>query len=172
MNQQTIDTFSKPGSVAPSPARKVLPIPDSAAAAGTKPAQPFAGGATVLIRNDSKRSLPASSILGIGGCVISPSQNLRAFQTTPILTGVQPRASHESRFCITLEALEPGMIGWASLAGVCAVQIQVTDELHKFATIDTCNYAALISDDRGPAFILWKEPGIGIKWAYVTVQPI
>lgn len=123
-------------------------------------AQPaFQQTGIVPIRNDSGSDRDRFDVLGVGGVVIQPFENLLEFQNHPALVGVVPNeADHYGRFAVLLEPLRAGAIGRACLSGVCVVRLNVIDESHDFADVEDGCTENLKTATVGSAFILWKEP--------------
>ena len=122
----------------------------------------------VLVRNDSEADVGQFGVLGISGVVFDPATALEGFQGRVALTGVTPFAgTHEGRFVIAAEPIRSGEIGSAYADGVCQVQVNVTDASHDYAEIANGDSAKLSSAASGSTYIIWKEAGIGVKWAVV-----
>ena len=124
----------------------------------------------VLVRNDSGAPQDQFAVLGIDTPVIDPADNESEFTSRVVLSCVTPAVdTHEGRFVILAEPLAGGMMGRAYIAGVCPVQVNVSDEAHTFATIIDADATQLASATSGSAQILWKESGTGTKWAIVRI---
>lgn len=126
---------------------------------------------TVSIRNDSGLQCQRFNILQISSVVVTPEDSLQDFQQRPVFTGAIPSdtPNTEGRLVICAEPIAPGQIGRAWADGVVMVQIDVTDSGHNHATIRPDDIGKLKSDESGLCYILWKEPGIGTKWAVVRI---
>ncbi|MBN1910024.1 MAG: hypothetical protein JW818_09820 [Pirellulales bacterium] len=124
---------------------------------------------TVLIRNDSGADRNQFEILGIGGFLFLPSQNLAGFKARPSLVGVVPSAGHAGRFAVLLEPIPAGRIGEAAVFGAVPCQVTMNDTSHKFADAAPGDPTALASAEDGPATILAVESGTGPQWAYVRL---
>ncbi|MCB9838196.1 MAG: hypothetical protein H6813_02560 [Phycisphaeraceae bacterium] len=127
----------------------------------------------VAIRNDSGSAVPRFGVLGVDGSLFQPSDSLEAFQRRIALIGSTPNeAIHVGRFVVTLEPIAAGALGAACAAGLCLVQLIVLQDDGRdrpYAEIINGVTAGLLAGDRGAASILWKEPGVGIKWAVVRL---
>lgn len=121
----------------------------------------------VLVRNNSGADQGRYAILAINGIALSPTDNLRAFQSRPVFTAGM--ATPEStKLVILQEPIAAGRIGEALVAGVSAVRINITDVAHTYAKPTSGDAAKLTSDGAsGPFRILYVEPGTGSKWAAV-----
>jgi hypothetical protein len=126
----------------------------------------------VLVKNNSGADVDRFGVLGIDGVVFTPSDNLVEFKRQVAIKGITPAAAtHEGTFVVLAEPLKSGAVGRAYAAGVCHVQIDVTDAAHTRADVKDSDRAKLASksDDEGSARILWKESGTGTKWATVML---
>jgi len=126
---------------------------------------------TTLIQNTGGVTIPQFGIIGSAGSVLQPED---AFQERVVLNGYPPadyvgHASVHGGFLIACEPIPMGKIGRAWHSGVCVVKINVTNNTHGFADADSVNHdvTALVSRRSGPCTILFKEYGIGLKWAIV-----
>ena len=126
---------------------------------------------TVLIRNDSTVIFERFHVMQMNGVVVTPDISLQDFQQRPVFTGTVPTdtPNAEGRLVICTEPIAPGQIGRAWADGVVMTQIDVTDNEHHYATIKPHDMSQLKSDESGLCYILWKESGIGTKWAVVRI---
>lgn len=121
---------------------------------------------TILIKNQSADNVPQYGVLELSQPVILPADNLGEFKSRVVMTAERSITTTMGRFCITAEPIPSGGIGRAFVSGICPVKIDVTNENHRFAQ----PYALptqMLSKTTGPAKIIWKESGIGIKWALI-----
>lgn len=126
-------------------------------------------GVVALIRNDSGEARERFDVLSITGVIIDPANNLTHFQSRPTLTGNTPDSEPLGDFFAVLqEPLGDGKIGRALVAGITAVQLDVTDTGSRFADLAP-DENVLRTQQWGCCPILWKESGTGTKWAYVTI---
>jgi hypothetical protein len=140
------------------------------------------GGATgadgspniVLIKNDSGVDVPWLGVLAVSGVAVDPSggtlagngdadKKARQFATQPVLSGGLPAVN--STVVVAMEPIAQGKIGRAAASGVFACRVNVTEESHKFAVADNGFVTRLKSASCGPCELLWKETGLGDKWA-------
>ena len=122
------------------------------------------------IRNTTGSDLGRFAVLGIDQPIFDPAVHLLSFKNSIAFDGVIPDSdSHKGKFAILLEPAKDGKIANACFVGVCVAQIDMLDENHKFAEIKDASTDELESGDTGTAQILWVEPGIGVKLAYVRV---
>jgi len=125
----------------------------------------------VLVRNNSGADRDRASVLGIGGPVFTPTGG----DPTPLLQKlaldcVTPDADvHRGRFAVLLEPIRDSGLGLATVAGLCHVQVDVTDETHQWADVKDADTVSLASGETGTARILWRESGTGIVWAVVLL---
>ena len=121
----------------------------------------------VYIKNSSGINVDRLNILGISNTLIDPASN--NFKQSAILDGVTPViAGHGGgRFVVTAEPIKDGAVGRACITGYFPIQIDVANESHTYADVNDNIVTSLKSVETGPAVILWKESGIGVKWALV-----
>ncbi len=123
----------------------------------------------VSVKNTTAGTVPRLGVLGIDGPLFTPTANLNEFKSRVLISGVAPTvADHTSSFVITLEPIAAGKIGRAYAAGVCPVQVNITDEVHQFADVNGST-ANLESYGRGDAKILWREAATGTVWTLVRL---
>lgn len=123
-------------------------------------------GIPVTVRNSSGADQDRYAVLEIGGIVISPTDNLRQFQSRPGFTLVLPTAESQ-RLVILQEPVRSGRVGEALIAGVSAVRVAMLDATHAYAKPTDGDATRLTSAAGGPFRILYAEPGTGTKWAAV-----
>ena len=138
---------------------------------GGQPAQrEFAQSGIVLVKNNSGADCDRFAVLGIGGPIFTPTDNVESFKNKVALAGVTPaESSHFGKFVILQEPIKTGEIGSAWIAGVCPAKIDMVAANHKFADIIDGDATALRSGSAGAAQILWVESGTGVKWATVQI---
>jgi len=111
------------------------------------------------------------AVLGVSGPVLTPSGG----DPTPLLQKlaldcVTPDVdAHRGRFAVLLEPIPAGSLGLATVAGLCHVQVDVSDEGQVWADVKDADAASLESGETGTARILWKESGTGVVWAVVLL---
>jgi len=107
-------------------------------------------------------------ILGVDVPIFTPTDNLYEFCSRFSLKGVVPVATtHVGKFAVLAEPADTNAVAMAFVAGVCPVQVNVTDATHNFAEVTPASTSSLTSGVTGSATILWKETGTGVKWAIV-----
>lgn len=127
-------------------------------------------GDMILIKNNSGADRARFEVLGINAPLVLPTDNLDQFVNQPALSGVTPTsANHWGRFVILAEPIRNGALGRAWVSGVCPAKVDIVDEEHWHADITSYSCAHLTSDIDGPAQILWKESGTGVKWTIVRL---
>ncbi|OHB60686.1 MAG: hypothetical protein A2Y12_04900 [Planctomycetes bacterium GWF2_42_9] len=121
----------------------------------------------VYIKNSSGVNVDRLNILGISNSMIDVASN--NFKQSTILEGIKPVfANHSSgRFVVTAEPIKDGAVGRACITGYFPIQIDVTNESHTYADVNDDIVTSLKSVETGSAVILWKEIGLGLKWALV-----
>jgi hypothetical protein len=126
--------------------------------------QQFRQADIVLVKNSSGSTVSRFGVLGISGVIFTPSAALASFQNQVAFTGVTPTtADHKGKFVICLEPIANGKVGRAWIAGVCQVEIDVTDAAHKFAEVKNSDRTQLASSGSGSARILYSPGGTGTK---------
>lgn len=123
----------------------------------------------VRVKNAAGTDLARHSILGIDAPLFLPADDENAFLREPAIRGVEPTSAHASAYVVLLEpALEDRVIR-ACVAGVCAARVDVTSTAHGYAVAKAGETGHLASAGIGPAQILWRESGTGVKWALVRL---
>jgi hypothetical protein len=128
----------------------------------------------VLIKNQSGSRLDRFSILALGEPWRKPEDDLPQFKRQIVFLGEIPQ-QHECKdpkhpFVILLEPLQPGGIGEAVLAGIVIAQVEVIREIDLYAEVVQGNTTSLRTSPHGRSRILWKEPGLGLKWSVVRLS--
>lgn len=109
-------------------------------------------------------------ILGIDGPVIEPDNNLQEFVNRRVMIGVVPtEKKHWGRFAILTQPIDRDRFGLACVSGIYVARVEIVKETHIFADVKTDEVMHLKSDDSGAAQILWKEEGLGVKWAVLRL---
>ena len=123
----------------------------------------------VPIKNATGSDVDRYGVLALSDFLISPSAHLQNFKNRPAFEGDTPAATMAEKFVVLQEPIGSGKIGLGLLAGVTAVQIDVTQAHHCFADTVPGDATKLRSCLWGPVEILVKESGTGTKWAYVSL---
>ncbi|RMF94393.1 MAG: hypothetical protein D6741_12680, partial [Planctomycetota bacterium] len=121
----------------------------------------------VRVRNQTGSDLDRFAVVALDGPILTPTDNLRAFQEQIAFDGTAPASDTQGRFAILWEPAPAGRIVRACIAGVSIVKLNVGDENHTHAEVVAGQTGYLQSSTSGPAVILWKEAGTGTKWAIV-----
>lgn len=117
------------------------------------------------VRNETGDAIGRFAVLVLAGILIDPADNEPEFLADPAFSGIAPATGALEPWVLTLQpALEDDIVP-AMIAGITPAQINVTDEAHEFAQAADGMVEMLSSGNAGPARILWKEAGTGIKWA-------
>jgi hypothetical protein len=125
----------------------------------------------VLVRNDSGIELPAHHAMAITGVLIEPDTNddERTFQSrTPLKGNVADSASPPLAFVVAQQPIGPGKLGLCVISGTTPVQINVLDTGDSTCEL-RANETLLATSPLGGAPILWKEPGVGERWAVIEL---
>ena len=132
---------------------------------GTIPPDTKAGAVT--IRNATGQPLDQYSVLALGAALITPQDNLRAFQSRPAFEGLLP-ASAASSLAIIQEPLAPGALGLALVSGISPARISsLVDETPPFAAPAAGEAGYLVGGTAGLARVLYRAPGTGEQWGLV-----
>lgn len=123
----------------------------------------------VRVQNTTGAGLTRFSVLVLSTPVVTADQNLLVFQNRPNFKGVTPTGVAGEIVTIIQEPCPDNTIVAGVVAGCSPVQIDVSDESHTFAEAIVDDSTKLASAERGQVRVLWKEPGIGVKWAYVLI---
>jgi len=121
----------------------------------------------ILVRNDTGEDLDRFTAVGIDSPIIGPTDNEDEFKNRATAVGVKPLVpDHRGRFGVVLEPVKAGKIAPACVSGVIPCRINVEEETHERTDVEH-NSTMLKSGHHGGAEILWKEAGVGEKWALV-----
>ncbi len=128
----------------------------------------------VLIKNTTGTNLPRYAILGIAGPVSDPQTQPDEFRHQIVLVGVTPTEDHCGRFVILKDDIPDGFVGEAVIAGACLAKVLVSSgqEDFSFANILPGDTSVLSARVIGGARILWRESGVGTKWAVVRLADV
>ena len=164
-----------PGDSLAIPARAYNAFCDAAEAhqasqhAQTHPNLPgFQHRAKIRIRNDSGADRSRFEVLGLGGPVFTPTDNLAEFMREVMFKGVTPSGAHIGKFAVLLEPIPVGKLGWAVVSGAVQVMVDVQTDGDEYAAVTDgeCGY---LTSGSGSTPILWAESGTGQKRAVVLL---
>lgn len=120
----------------------------------------------VRVKNGSGVDVPRFGVLGIEGILFDPATTLPAFLERAVFCGQLPSETHQAgRFLICAEPIRDGAIGRAWADGIVTVRMDVQNPSHQYATVKPDDTTQLMSTDQGLCYILYKEAGVGQKWA-------
>ncbi len=130
-------------------------------------------GPEITIRNTDSTGLNQYSIVKLGDIVFDPGisgQALQGFRNDLIFDADAP--AEGEIFLITQEPIAPnGGVGEARISGFSRVKVSFSNADHAFAAPEDDNYGYLVSQaSDGPAAVIWKEDGVGLKWAVVSLN--
>ncbi len=131
----------------------------------------FIGGGGVAVRNDSGADLERYHTLAIDGPLFLPGEDgpEKSFQNRLAFKGITPTdTTRPGSFAIAREPIPRGEVGLCVVHGVTPARILIEDEEHAFAEVAP-DESVLTSAGSGSAVILWKEEGVGEKWALVEM---
>ena len=130
----------------------------------------FRQSGIIKVKNGTGADLPRFSVLGIDSPIVSPAANLQQFKNEVAVAGIAPSAaSHTGKFVVLLEPLRANAIGRAVASGVTIAKVDVVHSTDPTADVEDGTTTHLSSGNLGAAFILWKEAGLGVKWAVVRL---
>jgi hypothetical protein len=122
----------------------------------------------VLVRNDTGAARVPFSVLKPSGVLVDPATYPHDVRRRPAFSGVAPAAATDP-FLVTIDPLADGQIGRAAAAGVVVCQVNVTDATHGYAQPAAGDPTGLASASGGPAQILYKPTGTGVKTCVVLL---
>jgi hypothetical protein len=122
----------------------------------------------VLVRNDTAAARPAYSVLKPNAVLVDPANYPHDVRRRPAFAGVAPAAADDP-FLVTIDPLDVGQTGRAAAAGVVVCRVNVTDATHQYARPVAGDPTGLASAGTGPARILYKPTGTGVKTAVVQL---
>ena len=131
---------------------------------------PFRQGDIVKVRNQTGKDLSQFEVLGLTDPIIDPSVKLREFKNQVALKGITPTDDHAGQFLILLDPLRDNRIGRGWVSGVCPARINVEEDWHEYADVSDGSTSELKTKPAGAAQIIWREPGLGLKWAVVRLS--
>lgn len=123
---------------------------------------------TVLVRNDTGGDLDYPGVLALGEPVLSAVDAAQDLQQTPGFAGTEPESETDA-FAIIIESVAEDEFARGVVAGVAVCDVEVTDTAHEFATPTPGDATKLTSAASGPARILDREAGTGLKRATVLL---
>jgi len=126
---------------------------------------------TVRVRNATSN---AFNVVGLGEMVISHEDNAQSFYSRPTFEAEAPvRTSalnygrHVAKVAVVQEPIRSGAIGWAKVAGLTPVQVNIVNNYDDIAIVRHGNTTSLKSWTSGEsgASILWHKAGeTGVQW--------
>lgn len=127
----------------------------------------------VLGLNTEDSYIPAFGIARATASAIDPAENLSQFLERPLLAlETEASAGGEGALVIATNRIEPGGVRPVCIAGVIQARINVTDVNHVAVEPSASVSWRIDSAAEGRIPILWKEDGLGTKWAYLMLgQP-
>jgi hypothetical protein len=129
----------------------------------------------VLVRNKTGADQDQFSALWIDDLAVRPDDpdGEQRFRTAGPVVDVKLFADiaaanrHECRYVVLQEPLKDGKVGHAMLFGVSPAKLDIPVEAHDYADPNPALSAKLRTGWSGSCRILWKQTGIGEKWALV-----
>jgi len=122
----------------------------------------------VLVKNSTGTNQRQSAILGLSVPIILPEKNLRQFRRRLAIVGVLPTSVHDDKVIILAEPIPKDKLGLGWVSGLCQAQVEFLSETETTAGIVDDRTSSL-RGGQGAIPVLWKELGIGIKWAIVRL---
>jgi len=125
----------------------------------------------VLVRNDSDQIIEPYHAMAITGVLVEPGgddQERTFYSRTPLTGEMATEESSPMAFVLATQPINAGELGRCVLTGVTPARVYVANELDT-----TCELApeetVLTSTPMGGVPILWKEAGVGEKWAVIEM---
>ena len=112
-------------------------------------------------------------IVGLPEPIFDPAEavELAEFRREVSFDARRPLCEHVAKFGVLLEPINEDAVGLAVVSGVVQCLIEIDEESHRFADITPLDATKLTSlATGGAAQILWKESGLGEKWAIVRIS--
>lgn len=122
----------------------------------------------VLVRNDTGGALSTRSVLALGTPFFDPAARPEDCARQPLFPGTAPGAS--GPFAVTEAPAATSQVVTAVVMGVVVVDVNVTSAGHAYATLDSGNTSRLTSAASGPAYIVYKPGGTGVKTCVVCLN--
>ncbi len=127
----------------------------------------------IHIQNDSDVDIDQYRALSMNDLLFLPSENEQGFRFRFGFKGKVYKQSQEDTenpliFAITQQGIAKGKLGKAMTNGTTQAKIIVNDQIHQYVRLRD-NDPILQSAISGEARILYKEPGIGEKWAVIQL---
>lgn len=120
------------------------------------------------VLNQSGGTLDQFSVVELSNALITPAQNEAEFKARAAFQVITPTSKARGKFGVLLEPIPAGRIGRAWASGVCPAMVNVIDEKHRYCEA-AAGSTSLRSDCFGSARILWRETGLGLKWALIRL---
>ena len=125
----------------------------------------------VLVRNDSDQTIERYHAMAITGVLVEPGDDdqERTFHSRTPLTGeIATEDSRPLEFVLAMQPIKAGELGRCVLTGVTPARVFITSELDTTCEIEP-EETVLASRPMGGVPILWKEDGVGEKWAVIEM---
>jgi len=125
----------------------------------------------VLVRNDSDQTIEPYHAMAITGVLVEPGdddQERTFYSRTPLTGEIATEDSRPLEFVLAMQAIKPGDLGRCVLTGVTPARVYITNELDTTCEIEP-EETVLASRPMGGVQILWKEDGVGEKWAVIEM---
>lgn len=127
--------------------------------------------AGILVQNISDADVARFGVLALTEPIISSADNLGEFQDRVAMQARAPEAGDAGRWAVLAEPIKAGECGIATVAGLCQVQVEVTDASHQYAEMAVGQTDHLVSASSGSARIISKSAATGVVWCVVRLQP-
>ncbi len=126
----------------------------------------------VRIHNTTGSDLNAHEAVGYSQPLFDVTTDPNQFKhnrPAPLVGEVLAPEFHIERWAVTIEPIASNMVGRAVVAGLAIAQINVVDAGHDRVDIAAANPVPQ-SAPLGAASIVWKESGVGTKWAVLMLR--
>lgn len=134
------------------------------------------GAVTALATNQTGAALPEFGVVRLARQAFdfaasptgSPIEG-SAPMLLPIVPDVQAPSDGESLLAITQEPIPASGVGRVVVMGLSYARVYITDASHTHATAISADVDKLVSGTSGPAQIVYKPSGTGVKFALVRL---
>lgn len=131
-------------------------------------------GVLVTVQNISEEDQDRFAVMGIDGPLFTPAENLHEFCDYVGFKVTTPAGEHLKRFVVLAEPIAAGGIGAATVYGTTQAKVDIATEGQeddRFAGACPGRTDVLVPmSDNASGMILWKESGLGEKWAIIRIS--
>lgn len=129
----------------------------------------FRQAVTALVRNDTGATLPRFGVVGIGAPLLDPDDDEAAFLEQIVFAGeLATNGDYDLKWGLTLAPIASGEIGEAVVQGLSFAKLDTADATEA-GPADDGDVNALTEASCGLARVLYRQSGVGDKWAIVCL---